>query len=945
AEHECEVNDVEGGAEHECEVNDVEGGAEHECEVNDVEGGAEHECEVNDVEGGAEHECEVNDVEGGAEHNIEGDAERGVECEVNSIPAAHEFDVEIEIVDEELCNNSSSFTQDHNYNSSTIVKDNLKKKRSTSARGNHRVRYLPGWEKKDEAQYVTYVFDNFGEKHEKFLRWLYQKNGSMFCCLCEKYGKLKNSNGKDNVWSTTGMATLSFDKIKLHKEKSEVHKQAESQELTVSSRSQPNWPSTKQKQLSKQEMAIQSLMLSCIFLCQQDNSLNSIEPLCALLEALNIQLLPAETTGVNYRNDTAALSFLQHIADYVHSELVDKIKKRWMMDESTSRSTEKSCIIYVRFVENFEAKTSFYGLVDLEGDGTANNIVKALTNMWKNDGLDATNSCWLATDNASTFTGIHEGVIAKLRRYLCIDWLEINGCVAHSFALVGKQASYEPKTANNKKPVVCDSVVKLESTISQIYNYFAKSTGHQFKLKSWQAFLEMPELKFKRIFDIRWLSIRGCIKPIIDNVQPGSQALLGCLQHILSDTGSSKLERANSKHLLESILDDEFLFLLHMHYDLHETILAEKRKILQHWSFKSTSAIGPALTDYMESTKLGTFGAFKLTLGDRNKFINESCKYIERLIHELDRRFKPSVVQESLSTLFDPQHLLKNSKKLDSVEYGRSQLVCLRQKYKNFPGFDCNAVRNEWESFKQPLLNFIQTFSSDCSEKLFWKKFITLKQSTNSLFLEEYKSILILLSIYLISPTNSAECERGFSAVNRIQTPGRSRVMISTLNILMSVRMLLPDDLRSARCQHVVVKAFELWNDKNYSRRLNGIQVLADVSDDYQPIKQVRSVAKRKLSSIQSETINKKPKRPKSYAIKCASGCRTSISSTDPTQYEAIQCCHQSDHFNWIDYTNDCSRWLCNGCRIKFKLTTDSIWFCSDHVDMYSDQDEENDAE
>ena len=29
-----------------------------------------------------------------------------------------------------------------------------------------------------------------------------------------------------------------------------------------------------------------------------------------------------------------------------------------------------------------------------------------------------------------------------------------------------------------EKPVVCDSFLKLESTISQIYNYFAKITNH-----------------------------------------------------------------------------------------------------------------------------------------------------------------------------------------------------------------------------------------------------------------------------------------------------------------------------------------------------------------------------------------------------------------------------------------------------------------------------------
>ena len=123
------------------------------------------------------------------------------------------------------------------------------------------------------------------------------------------------------------MQTLSLDKIKLHKEKNEVHKQAELQELTVSSRSQPDWYLTKKNQLSKHEQAVQNLMITCIYLCQQNNSLNSIEPLCVLLEKLGVQLLPAEISGVSYRNDTAALCFIQSIAHHLHSDLVERIKQ------------------------------------------------------------------------------------------------------------------------------------------------------------------------------------------------------------------------------------------------------------------------------------------------------------------------------------------------------------------------------------------------------------------------------------------------------------------------------------------------------------------------------------------------------------------------------------------------------------------------------------------
>ncbi len=64
-------------------------------------------------------------------------------------------------------------------------------------------------------------------------------------------------------------------------------------------------------------------------------------------------------------------------------------------------------------------------------------------------------------------------------------------------------------------------IEKLESTIGEIHKYFSRSAERQFQLKSWQTFMEIPVLKFKRIFDIRWSSIKSCIEPIIHNVEPG----------------------------------------------------------------------------------------------------------------------------------------------------------------------------------------------------------------------------------------------------------------------------------------------------------------------------------------------------------------------------------------------------------------------------------------
>ena len=89
----------------------------------------------------------------------------------------------------------------------------------------------------------------------------------------------------------------------------------------------------------------------------------------------------------------------------------------------------------------------------------------------------------------------------------------------------------------------------------------------------------------------------------------------------------------------------------------------------------------------------------------------------------------------------------------------RVSLDFLRQKYKSFPGFDCNVVRNEWECLKQPLHDFLDNVSINQFKNTFWKDFILLKTTTNSHFISQYKNILFLLNIYLISPTNNAECE------------------------------------------------------------------------------------------------------------------------------------------------------------------------------------------
>ena len=233
---------------------------------------------------------------------------------------------------------------------------------------------------------------------------------------------------------------------------------------------------------------------------------------------------------------------------------------------------------------------------------------------------------------------------------------------------------------------------------------------------------------------------------------------------------------------------------------LMDTVSA-KKQMLHAWTKKQQDdsyAWGPALAQYLHLTKTNdAFGAF--TVSSKTKRVDlaaECLLHVERFLEEIHRRFPPSKLHDCLSYLFDPMMLNENKHILQDATYGRAELEFLRRKYNDLPSFDSAHVPMEWESLKPLIATFIQIPTNSRSPRGFWKEFIQLKHATHERFIHQFENILILISIYLISPTNSAECERGYSAANRIQSSSRSRITIDTLCCLLNVRLLLSDDIR-----------------------------------------------------------------------------------------------------------------------------------------------------
>ena len=68
-------------------------------------------------------------------------------------------------------------------------------------------------------------------------------------------------------------------------------------------------------------------------------------------------------------------------------------------------NNQKSCIVYIRYFDSYQPKTSYYGSLDMEGDGTAANRVETISDVWQKDDLNPVNSCWFESDNEPAFPG------------------------------------------------------------------------------------------------------------------------------------------------------------------------------------------------------------------------------------------------------------------------------------------------------------------------------------------------------------------------------------------------------------------------------------------------------------------------------------------------------------------------------------------------------------
>ena len=98
----------------------------------------------------------------------------------------------------------------------------------------------------------------------------------------------------------------------------------------------------------------------------------------------------------------------------------------------------------------------------------------------------------------------------------------------------------------------------LTGIISAIYNFFSQSSKRAEQLKELNNLLEQKNIKLKRLFDVRWLSMGEAVSAIIKNHEP--LLILTTQEAAKGDPMAIRLNKQLSSYL--------FLALMHFSADV-----------------------------------------------------------------------------------------------------------------------------------------------------------------------------------------------------------------------------------------------------------------------------------------------------------------------------------------------------------------------------------------
>ena len=432
-----------------------------------------------------------------------------------------------------------------------------------------------------------------------------------------------------------------------------------------------------------------------------------------VLQGVDFVTTIQKSKNTKYTSPEAVIDMQQALNKVVDEELIDDLRHSLyfscMLDESTDRSTEKTLMLYVRYIKQHISVTRFLSVVELSG-GTADYIFEAVKQVFVAYELDFTKCISVSTDGASVMTGIRSRVTTLFKQQN--PFIVTSHCIAHRLALGVSQAA---NSYNYLK--------KFQGTLNEIYKYYHFSCKHTASLKAMGVIFEKAEKKFVEVFATRWLSFEGAVGALLDNFD----MMVSCLHD--DETGN-----VIAGSLVKFMCTFEFLAVCHLMADIMGIVCRVSRTfqredltftVVRETLDPACSAItgfksapGPRLESFLskvpsnvEETGQFEFGGnvLKFTSSQKSRFESLKLEFIDKLVANLHNRFPSQEVFQGLS-IFDPK-LIPSSGSEELVSYGRSEVNYLCSHFGQDRGHIKALIsevhfREEWLMVKEVLAGY-----------------------------------------------------------------------------------------------------------------------------------------------------------------------------------------------------------------------------------------------
>ncbi|XP_073669155.1 E3 SUMO-protein ligase KIAA1586-like [Paramisgurnus dabryanus] len=520
------------------------------------------------------------------------------------------------------------------------------------------------------------------------------------------------------------------------------------------------WRKHNEKTLKVTENCIRTAYMIC-----QNNLSFKIQP-----QLVELQQLNGVNLGYMLHSDKACRNMLMFIGEKMRTQLVDFIKNSSdklsiLIDESTTVSNKTCLIIYIRIPYEGEVCNFFLQLVELQsctGSAICDTLLQSLYTRGISEDMLRTWLIGFATDGAAAMMGRYRGAATLLREKINPN-LTVIHCMNHKLELAVHDAVKHITEASH-----------FQMFIDSLYSFFSQSPKHMREFESAASDLGMHARRIGRVFDVRWLSSSCTSVTALWQSYPALVKLFGVL---MEDKSRSSVERAKCQGIHGKMT--EWLFLVEM----------------------------ALVKDALE-----TLQALSLFLQRRDATAVSASAEVDVALRTLrSMRQADGVNARGLKEEFESLHSFKGvnvSQPSDSdhrkAEVFRERLfVSLADNIER--RLDDNGIISD-----AAVLN-PSNWPSDEDERILYgdnklltiRKTLAVEAATSTILLKEFhqfkchgttgdnlRKVLITVSTL---PVSTAECERGFSAMNRILTDERNRINVSTLNNLLFISINGPE--------------------------------------------------------------------------------------------------------------------------------------------------------